>query len=480
MPGIGEEGGEMSGWLLERVSDVLERRTSRRGFLVRTAVVGSALAVDPLDYVLHPGTAYGAVCRCGNPSCACSSACCDGYTEFCCTLNGSNTCPSGTFAGGWWRADGSSFCGGGPRYYIDCHGECPGSGAGPAGFCGGQDGLACGCALGDCNNRVSGCITFRYGQCHQEVARAGRIACRVVTCTPAYLLDNACTSTALYDEYTAEQNRPCLEARPFVRRAFSSAASPDGSGVWLVDHDGGVFAFGSAVLHGSTGGQRRAAPVVGMAAAPDGRGYWLVASDGAVFAFGSAVLHGSTGGQRLAAPVVGMAAAPDGRGYWLVASDGGVFAFGSATFHGSTGSLRLVQPIVGIAAAPDGHGYWMVASDGGVFTFGSAGYHGSAGGRGLRALVGGMVPTATGSGYWLWGQDGSVLPFGDATDLGDYPRLSPSARQLPADGLDAFHALVVAPGHGYTLWGLASLGRPPAAHHYDFAGAVPLPGRARS
>ena len=65
-----------------------------------------------------------------------------------------------------------------------------------------------------------------------------------------------------------------------------------------------------------------------MAATPDGGGYWLVASDGGVFAFGDAAFHGSTGNIKLTKPVVGMAATPDGGGYWLVASDGGVFSFG--------------------------------------------------------------------------------------------------------------------------------------------------------
>ena len=37
-------------------------------------------------------------------------------------------------------------------------------------------------------------------------------------------------------------------------------------------------------------------PIVGMAARPDGKGYWLVASDGGIFAFGDAGFHGSTGG----------------------------------------------------------------------------------------------------------------------------------------------------------------------------------------
>ena len=42
--------------------------------------------------------------------------------------------------------------------------------------------------------------------------------------------------------------------------------------------------------------------------APDatGGGYWLVASDGGIFTYGDAGFHGSTGGLALAAPIVAM------------------------------------------------------------------------------------------------------------------------------------------------------------------------------
>ncbi|MDA8367272.1 MAG: hypothetical protein M0Z62_10010, partial [Actinomycetota bacterium] len=76
-------------------------------------------------------------------------------------------------------------------------------------------------------------------------------------------------------------------------------------------------------------------PVVGMAATPDGGGYWLVAADGGIFSFGDARFHGSTGALVLNQPIVGMAATPDGGGYWLVAADGGIFTFGDAPFKGS-------------------------------------------------------------------------------------------------------------------------------------------------
>ena len=74
-----------------------------------------------------------------------------------------------------------------------------------------------------------------------------------------------------------------------------------------------------------------------------GNGYWLVASDGGIFSFGDAAFHGSTGAMALNQPIVGMASTPTGNGYWLVASDGGIFSFGDAAFHGSTGAMTLTS-----------------------------------------------------------------------------------------------------------------------------------------
>ncbi len=187
--------------------------------------------------------------------------------------------------------------------------------------------------------------------------------------------------------------------------------APPRPGYWLVATDGGVFSFGGAAFHGSTGAIHLNRPIVGMASTPDHGGYWLVASDGGVFAFGDARFHGSTGSLRLNRPIVGMAATADGGGYWLVASDGGVFSFGDARFHGSTGSLRLNRPIVGMAATADGGGYWLVASDGGVFSFGDASFKGSAGGIHLSAPIVGMAADPTGPGYWLVASDGGVFSF---------------------------------------------------------------------
>ena len=38
--------------------------------------------------------------------------------------------PPGTLTGGWWKVDGSGFCGGGARYYVDCNAPCGPCGCG--------------------------------------------------------------------------------------------------------------------------------------------------------------------------------------------------------------------------------------------------------------------------------------------------------------------------------------------------------------
>ena len=209
----------MTSRLVERGARVLENRLDRRGFLVRSAMAGSALAAVPGRYLLRPGSAYAAICSCSGSSCDCGALCCDGYTEFCCTITGSNTCPSGSITAGWWKADGSGFCDVSgsprPRYYLDCNARCGSCGCGGSGLCAGScSGTGCGCANGSCGNRKAGCTRFRYGQCNQGVACVGPIICRVVTCTPPWQLDPACTTTTLTDNNTRFHNRPCLHTRP--------------------------------------------------------------------------------------------------------------------------------------------------------------------------------------------------------------------------------------------------------------------------
>src|SRR6516164_8036134 len=85
-----------------------------------------------------------------------------------------------------------------------------------------------------------------------------------------------------------------------------------------------------------------------MAATPDGKGYWLVAADGGVFRYGDAQFHGSTGAIHLNEPIVGAAPMPTGNGYWFTASDGGLFNFGDAPFQGAAASSPIGD-VVGMA-----------------------------------------------------------------------------------------------------------------------------------
>lgn len=409
--------------IVERAAQYLETRMSRRGFIARSAFVGSALAVGGVDFVLRPGTAYAAICACGDPSCGCGSTCCQGFSEFCCTINGGhNYCPSGTIVGGWWRADGSAYCNG-PRYYMDCNAVCQctnGCGGGWS-FCDTAcDGLTCGCGQGSCDNWAVGCFQFRYGQCNQDVACMGRILCRTVSCVPPWEIDSSCTTANAEDDGTANMNAPCNTGVPYPCDSAQTqcavvgmSATPTGGGYWIITSFGKIFAYGDAADAGDASAESLSSPIVGMAPTPSGTGYWLVGSGGGIFAFGDAAFHGSMGGKTLDRPIAGMAPTPTGNGYWLVSSGGGIFAFGDAGYYGSMGGRSLNAPAVGMAPTPTGGGYWLVAGDGGIFAFGDAPFHGSMGGKTLeRPMVGMAADSSSSAGYWTVAEDGGIFSFG--------------------------------------------------------------------
>ncbi len=217
---------------------------------------------------------------------------------------------------------------------------------------------------------------------------------------------------------------------PTTTTSSSPVASPSPAphGYWLVGGDGGIFTFGSAQFHGSTGSIRLSRPVVGITPTKDAGGYWLVASDGGIFTFGDAGFYGSIPGldifpagtpgnvKRLNAPIVGMVPSADGGGYFMVASDGGVFAFGDAQFEGSCPAIGGCSGAA-VAVMPDGtgNGYWLVTATGHVYTFGDAASYGSPGNQGT---VTSAVRTPDGKGYWILFSSGLVAPFGDAVGYG--------------------------------------------------------------
>ena len=180
----------------------------------------------------------------------------------------------------------------------------------------------------------------------------------------------------------------------FWPKAVAMATTPDGQGYWVLEVGGSglgaVQGFGDAHFFGDevTAHVAHNGEPVGIVGSPGGGGYFIVDSDGGVFAFGDAVFAGSMGGKHLNAPVVGIALQRDPiGGYWLVAADGGVFNFGGAPFAGSLGATRLNAPIVAIVTNRNSPGYWLVGADGGVFAFGGNPFLGSMGGTPLNAPI---------------------------------------------------------------------------------------------
>ncbi len=240
----------------------------------------------------------------------------------------------------------------------------------------------------------------------------------------------------------------------------STAPAPQ-HGYWLVGSDGGIFTFGSAQFHGSTGSIHLQRPVVGITPTSSRGGYWLVASDGGIFAFGNAGYYGSIPGsgfhpagsglpQSLNAPIVGMVPSSDGGGYFMVASDGGVFAFGDARFEGSCPGIGGCRGAA-VAVVPDasGNGYWVVTSTGGVYTFGNATGYGQPGQQ--SANITSATSTTNGGGYWILDAAGQVFPFGNAAALGGMPAGS-------AGGFDPASAIfATSDGGGY--WVVTALGK---------------------
>jgi hypothetical protein len=195
----------MSTRLVAAASRALDSRVSRRGFLRRAAMVGTALVAAPVTYILRPTSAYAAVVpsQCGG-----GKACNDGWTDFCCNVHGVNTCPPGNVVAGWWRAEGNTYCDGNSRYYMDCNSaDCGGCSCGGSGTC--SDNCVdcnCHCNHDNCNERKTCCTRFRYGQCNNQMPCVGPITCRVVTCVPPWEWDSTCTTTDAVSQSTYSHN----------------------------------------------------------------------------------------------------------------------------------------------------------------------------------------------------------------------------------------------------------------------------------
>ncbi len=245
---------------VDRVTTLLARRRgdgatdpSRRSFVQRAALIGTALAVNPIDFILRPGTAYAQVCGPANE-------CSQGWTAFCCTINGgANTCTDGSYAAGWWKVSSSAFCRGEDRYVVDCNRL-------PSARC------SCRCADGPCDRRRICCNNFRYGQCNLQIPGTTEVVCRIIICTPPWEWDESCTTTVRSDERTRDHSASCLPGTnpteielvyldlglvgsALGAPAGEELAGPDG-GSWRRYANGSIVRsldYGIAVLTGAAG-----------------------------------------------------------------------------------------------------------------------------------------------------------------------------------------------------------------------------------
>jgi hypothetical protein len=439
--------------LSDAVTGWLSRRTSRRGFLVRAGVVGSALAVDTVGFVLRPQSAYASVCGPGN---SCSS----GWTVFCATVNnGVNACPPGSIAAGWWKADGASLCGGKARYIVDCNATCSRcGGAGSSGICA-QSCWSCSCQCGpsgSCDQRKHCCNAFRYGQCHQEVAQVGGVTCRVVSCTPPWKWENCSTAPAT-DNNTRDHNSAQLPSAYTAITARYVALGENGSRLGASVYGelsvaggraqryqrGRISASTATGAHETVGavadrylttgaeGGPLGFPVTGPATTGDGRGLASRFQRGRITSHpdvGTFVLRGAIA-ERYAAvsaengplglPVADSGPTTDGRGSAARFQHGRAVQLGSA-------EVFLVLDVVADA-------YDRADDEGGPLGFPVAAQEAVAGGRAQRFEHGRISQSDATGAHWLsravadkyveLGAEGSPLgfPTGDELDARAWP-----------------------------------------------------------
>ena len=220
----------MSTKLVDAASRLIDNRTTRRGFLRRAAMVGTALVAAPATYLLRPVTAQAAVVP---SNCGLGDACNDGWTDFCSNIHGVNTCPPGTLVAGWWRAEGNVFCDGNSRYYMDCNASVCSCGCNGSGTCDHTcTSFECHCNHDNCAERKTGCTRFRYGQCNNQESCIGPIVCRVVTCVAPWEWDSSCSTTNAVSQTTYTHDAPGLHPDTTPKGPYPARPAVLTDGTW--------------------------------------------------------------------------------------------------------------------------------------------------------------------------------------------------------------------------------------------------------
>jgi hypothetical protein len=105
--------------------------------------------------------------------------------------------------------------------------------------------------------------------------------------------------------------------------AVALRGTADRTGLWLAFASGLVLPFGSAQHFGDAVVYQPHGGMTAMAATVDGSGYYLLTHDGGVFSFGTAAYRGGLGDTATAVrrPAVGLATNPIGDGYWMLTAN---------------------------------------------------------------------------------------------------------------------------------------------------------------
>lgn len=261
-----------------------------------------------------------------------------------------------------------------------------------------------------------------------------------VTVGPRGLLSVAQDGTVSTYGGATEEAGPAPSSSP----AVSIAATPDGSGYWILHNDGTIASYGDATAFNV--GAAFPGPAIGLAVTPSGLGGWVLAKNGTVASVGT--VPSSVYGIAQSLPTgtyVGITPAPDGQGYYAVNSGGEVFGAGSVQGKWSTGLRRAVS----IAADPAG-GAWVLGKNGTVVGVDGAKSIGNVTAQVSLAgeVPAAIAPTPDGAGYYIGTTDGRIYPFGDAVLPASLPPLAEG--RAPLAGL-----AVIGPYHAYGVEDLA-------------------------
>ena len=185
---------------------------------------------------------------------------------------------------------------------------------------------------------------------------------------------------------------PRLDGRPAPERTVvGMAATPGGGGYWEVASDGGIFNFGDAAFHGSTGrpaSQRARSSAWPPRPTAAATGWWPPTAGSSTTATPASTAR--PGRSTSTSPSSAWRPRPTGTatGWWPPTAGSSATATPSSSAHAVAAAQQAHRRHGG--RAPSGNGYWLVASDGGIFSYGDAGFFGSTGHPLNKPMVGMM------------------------------------------------------------------------------------------